>query len=521
MARQGTLTSSTFTLMTMIGGGSLSLPLAFSQAGALASLFLLLLVAVSVYVSLMYLIDIDIFKSRSTLHPNYKSSYESACSNGSERGKLAVRLCLASICFAGIVAYAVLLRDLLSPIADTIGVGRSTDMNAEGSADESSKSSGETDGSTSGPSLSENLTMLIVLALITPLTMMRTLSALRYVTMFSVANMALLCLCIVYKSTECNFTDSYDSLHDNWTDYVHLWPSSWKRLVEALPIFTGPFICHFNLLTVHGELQNASRARMQFVIRIAVSVATVFYATIGTAGMMYGNCVIPEGEVEDNILLNFDDDDVVMNVGKVCLTLTISLSLPMMVLPCRDIILRMIMDGGGVVDDDAGGMNDVDKTLSERTMKATASDVVTESMRQPLLLADDIDVDVPRGGGCSVLPEDDDAIYFEKVDLDESESNADKKLRVPVTLCIVLGGAILACLVKNVDVVWELQGSSVVLMVGFLIPCKCFVDLNNNFTERGFKLRRILARCIIAVFIPIMCICSCNAVYNVFWLGSS
>jgi len=510
----------------MVGGGSLSLPLAFSQAGALASLILLVLVAISIYASLMYLIDIDIFKSRSILHPNYKSSYESACSN-SERGRLAVRMCLASICFAGIVGYAVLLRDLLSPVADYLE-GNGKESNVDNSIDTESSIDGssiDTNGD-AGPSLIENLTMLSVLVLITPLTMMRTLSALRHVAMFSVANMVLLCLCIVYKSTECNFTDSYDRMHDDWSDYIQLWPSSWKRFLEALPIFTGPFICHFNLLTVHSELQNASRARMQCVIRIAVLVATLFYATVGTAGMMYGNCVIPEGEVDDNILLNFGDDDVVMNVGKLCLTFTISLSLPMMVLPCRDIILRM-MDGGTVNDDDDDSrVNALDDTKSTsedtiRTVTSRMSDDATESMRRPLLLADGMDGDVPSGKGYSVLPEDDDAIDFEKVDVDESDNNIDPKFRIPVTLCIVLGGAILACLVKNVDVVWELQGSNVVLLVGFLIPCKCFLNLNNISTEGDFSIRRLLARCIIIVFIPMMFICSCNAVYNVFWLGSS
>ena len=221
---------------------------------------------------------------------------------------------LVLICWSGIIGYCVLLRDLAGkPLSDWITEDGEEDMSSE-----SSSASVSIDETEEGPSLLQNIIMLSIVVVVTPLTMLRTLTALEKVAMFGVTNVAFLGICIIYKSMECNFSDDFASVrNESFSGFLsdQLWPSSWKEFFTAFPIFCGPFMCHFNVLPVHNELCDASRDRIRYVIRFATMFATFFYIAVGVSGSLYGNCV-ESGQVEGNILLNFDDDDKLMTFGK-------------------------------------------------------------------------------------------------------------------------------------------------------------------------------------------------------------
>jgi hypothetical protein len=56
-------------------------------------------------------------------------------------------------------------------------------------------------------------------------------------------------------------------------------------------------------------------------------------------GSAYGHCAAT-GRVQGNILLDFDKDDPLLLVGRMCMAFTITFAFPTVVIPARNIMLR-------------------------------------------------------------------------------------------------------------------------------------------------------------------------------------
>lgn len=537
--RTGTLSSACFNILsTMVGGGSLSLPLAFHQAGnGFTAPFLLLVTAYLVKASIHFLIDaaklstklsssssISLMSSSLSLKQKNKNqkgtvSYESlSCAAFGPGAKYFTMGLISTICFFTIVGYGVLLRDMLLPLSDTIFPTNNANNNETANA---------------GPTLAHNATLLIVMLLVTPLCTLRNLTALEPVGAASMASLGILAFCISYRSIECNFSSAYDDVRlMPWYDYIHFTPTSitddndsdndvsqWDNILNALPILISVFMCHFNVLPVHNELHNPSKPRVKTLFTITIWGATGFYATVGFIGSMYGNCTT-KGAVEGNVLLSFDESDVLLMVGRACLSLTITFAFPILVVPARDIFLRGVeefrgwyekkrsMREGGEEDGNGGAdwkrkseyrLSDIDggddDEYDNRNRNGLDGDLIRNDLAEPLLF-EDYNVE----GDANIQDESNDFDpasneYFEdndnsndnelmssrnrrgnkkgqtisKYDVEKKEKN-DNVWRIASSIAIFWSGAAVACCVKDIDVVWDFLGGSLSLIMGFLIP---------------------------------------------------
>ena len=125
VVRQGTIASARFNMWaTMVGGGSLSLPLAFQKTGnALGGPLILIATAFITEFCFRVLVD-----AARTLHPpstalttKGKDSYEGIAATAfGNRMLQGCTLLVTLMCFFGIVGYAVLLRDMLEPVTDAV-----------------------------------------------------------------------------------------------------------------------------------------------------------------------------------------------------------------------------------------------------------------------------------------------------------------------------------------------------------------------------------------------------------------
>jgi amino acid permease len=163
--RQGTILSARFNILcTMVGGGCLSLPMAFRKTGnGLVGPCLLILTAA--LTDACFRMIIGSVRRLSPVSTDEtvagKESYESlANATFGARGHFYTKWLVTAVCFFGAVAYAVLLRDLLQPLTDAIAP-HTLDIEASG-----------------GPTLSGNITMWIVILLVTPLCGLQNLSSL-------------------------------------------------------------------------------------------------------------------------------------------------------------------------------------------------------------------------------------------------------------------------------------------------------------------------------------------------------
>jgi len=122
--RQGTVASARFNILsTMVGGGSLSLPLAFQKSGNALLGPVLLLVTAGI-TEFCFRVLVDAARTVTPVNNQHdddrrpsRDSYESIAA--AAFGKTTLRFCtilVTLMCFFGIVGYAVLLRDMLEPV---------------------------------------------------------------------------------------------------------------------------------------------------------------------------------------------------------------------------------------------------------------------------------------------------------------------------------------------------------------------------------------------------------------------
>jgi amino acid permease len=453
--RKGTIASARFNILsTMVGGGSLSLPLAFHQAGnSLLAPLLLVCIAFLVQKSIHYLVQAAILShpeddSKENQKSKGNKSFDSVASAAfGDRGKYGTMALLATICFLTIVGYTVLLRDMLLPFSDLM-FGK--------------------ESSSGGPTFYHNITMLTVVFLVTPLCTLRDLTPLEKVGALSMTSIFAVACCIAFRSAECNFSSAYDSIrHKPWYEYINFVPSTsggfelgFHDLFNALPILISVFMCHFNILPVHNEFSNPTPKRVKTLFASSIWGACLFYLFVGFSGSMYGNCT-PEGTVEGNVLLSFDDDDVLLIVCRLCLSLTITAAFPILVVPCRDVIMRAMENEHETEASQNHGSNDSDSVQSEGVR--VGADADDNYLAEPLL---------PNRNHYGGSDEDHDIV---------SEQNDAVMRRRIVSIVIFWAGAIVGCCVESIDVVWDVLGGSLSLLMGFIIPSASYIVISKGF----------------------------------------
>ena len=428
-SRQGTTASARFNILsTMVGGGSLSLPLAFQKSGALLGPLILLFIAGVTYFCFGMLIASARLLSPPTAETNGKDSFESITAAAfGNRAHTFSKALVIFMCFFGTVGYAVLLRDMLEPIQQAVWDPRVTFV-------------------------ARNWTMWSVVVLVTPLCTLRTLTALQRFGAFSMFSIVVLGVCIVYRSTECNV---HHPLHIQW------FPDSWKDVLDAFPLFVSCYVCHYNIPTVHNELRQPSEGRVRWWLQSTTLSATVFYLIMGIAGSAYAPCTA-DGHVQGNILLDMDPKDPLLLVGRMCLAVTVTLAFPMLTIPARDILLRSRQEQSTTITTEGEGSAPEDQVASD----------------------------------------------------DDETLETTWKERLSVATVVLWLATLLASCVDSIDIVWDLLGSSLSMLLSYLIPAASYLVIVLYTEAEASRWSLWGASVLLVVTLPLMVISTINAIYN-------
>lgn len=506
--RQGTISSARLNIWsTMVGGGSLSLPLAFGKTGnALLGPLLLILTAAITEFCVRVLLDAarTMSVNNGGRDPRVRGTDSLESISAAAFGVTAFRLSTALVycmCFFGIVGYCVLLRDMLEPVTDFWSPGHRSATSSTAQSFSVSVSS----ATLATPSWADNLTMVAVVIAMTPLCTLQTLTALKYVGAASMCAVLILGVCIVYRSVQCTAgildhhhpdgaTESY------WTDGFRLFPESWKDVLDVIPLFISCYVCHYNVPVVHNDLKDPTISRVRWWVRSTVWGSTCFYVTIGIAGSAYATAC--SDTFHGNILLDFPEDDPLLLIGRLCLAVTIALAFPVLTIPARDIVIRTtanwsISTPHGIYD---------------------GSQMSSPALTEPLLPQSE-DSDEPTRA--VPIPE---SANDEEQNVGQETTPAST---VPPTLWVRFFAAIsvfwtgtgVACFVSSIDLVWDFLGSTLSILLSFIIPCGCFVVIAKQKADRGSLLNSlsiVICWALILFFTPLMFVSTANAVYNTF-----
>eukprot|EP00586_Coscinodiscus_wailesii_P007428 CAMPEP_0172491660 /NCGR_PEP_ID=MMETSP1066-20121228/22535_1 /TAXON_ID=671091 /ORGANISM="Coscinodiscus wailesii, Strain CCMP2513" /LENGTH=470 /DNA_ID=CAMNT_0013260821 /DNA_START=97 /DNA_END=1506 /DNA_ORIENTATION=- len=313
--RKSNLVVATFNLVaTIIGGSVFSLPLGFEKAGIVPATGMMILAAV--------ITDFSLYILCSCARRTGAGSFgEVGLHSFGPQLFLFTSLLLFVFLLFVLVAYMVLVRDIWTPIVNALFV-----------APFSSSPSGG-DGTYS--LLQGNITLLVIVASLSPFLLRKELHALRYNCYVGFASITVLCIAIIYRAWEKACLDDDDNSAP--AAALKWYSTSLDDLSYAFPLITLNFLCSFNIIGVQASLINPTRRRVRYVIDGAVGASFLLTYAFGLAGYLYAR-----GGTEGNILLNFDFGDKLILLGRAGSGLTIVCAMPMMTLPCREAILEFV-----------------------------------------------------------------------------------------------------------------------------------------------------------------------------------
>jgi amino acid permease len=159
----------------------------------------------------------------------------------------------------------------------------------------------------------------------------------------------------------------------------------------------------------------------------------------------------------------------------------------MLVIPARDILLRSVI---------------LPYLNAEQNHGVPADD--TAAQQQESLLADE---ERPP------TEDDEDASSH-----GEEAITASFSRRLITSIGIFWTAGLVASCVSSIDIVWDLLGSSLIILLSFLIPSGCYLVIMRDVTGDS-RVTRSKALCwiLILIFVPLMFVSTGNAVANTFF----
>eukprot|EP01084_Bolivina_argentea_P200164 342318_1 len=301
----------------MIGGGVLSLPYAISRSGLLLGFILLTLSAITSVFSF----DILVSSSRRTGAMTYQQIAFFAFGPNIQSIITFLLLCLTLTCG---IAYCVLVGDLIKPIVCYLFSISPTECSSE---------------------WLRRLIIAVGIFCVVPFCYMRQIKALKYTSIISITSVIILSAIIAIK-TATHFDKPHDIYYINqhglketyaMTTDIHLLPSSIDDVLYVFPVFSLSFLCHFNIPQVHSELTRPTRKRMRMVLITVVLTCYVLYSTVAFFGYFYSfqyTC--------GNILLNYNQNDPIVTLARLCLGFVILFTFPLLILPARSAMHNLL-----------------------------------------------------------------------------------------------------------------------------------------------------------------------------------
>ncbi|OWZ21478.1 Sodium-coupled neutral amino acid transporter [Phytophthora megakarya] len=458
--RTATAPSAIFNLVsTIIGGGILSLPFAFDKCGLVVAL-VFMAIAASASTFSLYVI---VFCSRRGRAASYEEVVRKAL--GARAGRITVVL-LVVLTLLTLVAYVILTKDLVGSLGAKFLYNRPI-SEAE-----------------------QNMLTVICVLLVSPALLARSMDALRFTSIFSLVSVLVLAIAITVRAVDVTFKQhDIQEVEAEPQIPIKLVPDSWADAAYAFPIISVSFLCHFNVLPVYRELHKPTRHRLKKIVASTMFSTWLFYMLVGIMGYLFA--FQQQGGVQGDILNNFSDSDHLVNLGRLGLLVTIQLSLPLIIQPCRANLLRLAKIIRSYIHTRAKVYDAPDSTDSENE-----GDTI--------------------GEGTALLPTSGSAVQTSSMTAPSRSRSKSTIVHVLLTVGIMTTVITVALLSPGVAVVWNLMGSTVGLLISYVLPCVSYVCIRRE--KPNTDRRKFIAWVILAVSSIVCTVCTIQAFTSVFSL---
>ena len=278
---------------SIIGVSVLAMPFCLKKCGLILGLGLLIGMAWLTYVSCNMLISAAVAKRRRTYE--YLAFYTVG-----PTGKFAVELSMIGFMLGICVAFYVIIGDLATAILQE----QVRDTNPE--------------------KLRSIVIVFCALCVALPLGLMKNLSVLGYVGIFSMIFYGLFVGVMLANSVSSGFFSFA------WLDKVHFFRPA--GIFQCLPIFSLAYACQCQLFVVYDSLEDASITRMETIVAVSLKIVAFVYCTVAVLG--YTTYI---DSVDGNVLKNFSPN-FILDLIKMGFAVSVVVGFPLMIFPCRQSI---------------------------------------------------------------------------------------------------------------------------------------------------------------------------------------
>ncbi|ELP94964.1 vacuolar amino acid transporter, putative [Entamoeba invadens IP1] len=174
--------------------------------------------------------------------------------------------------------------------------------------------------------------MIIGFCVVYPLSMFKNLSALKYAS--------LLCLVCVIYTTITTIIETFTTYFDNFENNPPVWFNADIQFLRGFPYMTCAFTAHYNVLRFYSELKGRSIKKMNLIVLVSTFVSFLVYLLIGLFGYFSLN-----PNLTGNILVDYPTSDIPMFIACISFCLVMSLSFPLVHHAQRDIFDKLVFAG--------------------------------------------------------------------------------------------------------------------------------------------------------------------------------
>lgn len=299
--KKGALRGAIFSLVaSAIGAGCLTLPLVFESQGIILAVFLL---AFSIFLSYYSLISIASAEDKYKKY-NYAALTEIVLG---KNWRYILEISLILFVFGTIIAYQIMIGFIIPSIGNSLNIDISGQSN-------------------------RIYILCIVNLLMTPLSMFRDLSSLRFFTLFSTFSLVLISLLIIAEFPLYALENSLSDV--NWVKFD-------LKIINSFNLCLFSVNCHSNFSQVQGELFNANIRRIKKVSMRSMGALFFTYFALGLFG--YLSTV---GNTPNLIIMrkapNMVPNDFLMVIGRVLMVIILIVAVPIGIPSCRQAIIKLI-----------------------------------------------------------------------------------------------------------------------------------------------------------------------------------
>ena len=293
---------------SIIGVSILAMPFCFKQCGIVLAIVMLYLSGLLVKATSYFLLKSAIMARR--------RNYETLAFNVfGAAGKMAIEVSMIGFLGGTCIAFFVVMGDLAPPIiAGYIGVDNSENLRI-------------------------GVLIGIGLVVVLPLSLLRNIDSLVALCTASILFYSLVMVYIMFLSLESLVAGDW------WQEATKWRPAG---IFQCLPIFTMALSCQAQLFEVYDTLPDPSLGQMVEIVKGAVNLCSGIYICVG----FFGYIGFYSLDFGGNILTAFPDSFGI-KLTKMGFALSVAVSFPMVIFPCRTAINSILFarKGGGSATD--------------------------------------------------------------------------------------------------------------------------------------------------------------------------